>query len=184
MSHFGPVMIFLIDPSEVPSQLSSWEDAASLISARWDRWEKGEDADFVTSASRNWWHQHLLALLRRTFAIEGLEFTVREVSCLEKEEIRVAAQGLDELFRLVEAGRLLEKPDIYGDEYLDIFREDSVAAFHQARAMSEIKPYDAGFGAVVSFFAFLKSLRSVLLQAYRLDRPLLYVMPDFDGAGD
>ncbi len=180
MSHSIPVFIFLLGPAEIPASLSSWRDASALISERWDRrQQKGDTGDFVVSTSRNWWHQHLLHLLCGAYGIQGLEFAAREISCLGTEELQAADVALDELFRLLEARRMPEKWAML-KPYADILGPQMLAALRQAEAQPDIEQYDGGFDAAVSFFTFLKSLRTMVRTASQQGKSLLFIMVDFD----
>jgi len=177
------VFFFLIDPSETPSHLSSWEDAEDVISDRWNKREQaGNTQGYVLSASRNGWHQHLLHLICQAYGIQGLEFTAREIACLQKQGLLAGIAGLNRLFQIIQSQRLLDKLEMF-ELYSDILDQAYLAALHQAQIASEIEPYDTGFEAAVSFFTFLKSLKAVIETAYQADKFLLYVMPAFNEVG-
>jgi len=180
MSNSVSIHIFLIEPDEIPSQLSSWEDAADIILDRLNKREQeGDSFRSIESISVNWWHQHFLYLLCQAYDIQGLKFTAQEIACLRKEALQASDEGLDLLFQIIEAQRLFDKSDRF-EQYSDIFGVDYLSAFHQAESTSMIMQADWGFKAAVSFFAFLKSLKAMIEIAYRIDKPLLYVMPAFD----
>jgi hypothetical protein len=180
MSYSVSVNIFLIELDELPSHLSSWEDAADIILDRLNKREQEGDAfRSIESISVNWWHQHLLYLLCRAHGIKGLEFTAQEIACLRKEALQAGVEGLGQLFQIFEAQRLFDQSDRL-QQYADILGLDYLAAFHQAEVTSMINQADWGFHAAVSFFAFLKSLKAMIETAYRTDKPLLYVMPAFN----
>lgn len=180
MSHSVPVFIFLVAPSEVPVQLSSWQDASRLISERWDEWKQDRAAKhIVVSTSRNWWHQHLLYLICKENRISGLEFAGEEIRYLGTKELRAAREGLGELFELVTGHRLLADSPKF-ERYLDIVGPGYSAAFEQARAAAEVEQHDGRFDAAVSFFAFLKSLSEIVKYALQQEESLLFVMPSFN----
>ena len=123
MSYYSPVFFFLIDPSEMPSSLSSWHDAEPLISDRWDKRERqGEINSLVDSSSRNWWHQDLLRLICQAHGIEGLEFITQEIACLRKEALLNALQGFYQLFQVIETQAISQEihnyEDIWNSQYL------------------------------------------------------------------
>ena len=180
MGHSIPVFIFVIDPSEIPSPLSSWLDAQDFISKRWNQWDReGDSPGFLQSVSRNWWHQHLLSLLRQAYGIQGLEFTAREVACLRKEALLAADAGLVRLFQNLES-QDLPCVELDSEMYSDILGEDYLEAFHQAYVTQNVEQEDRGFEAAVSFFSFLKSLQAIIAEALRTSQCLLYLMPDFN----
>jgi hypothetical protein len=175
MSNSVSINIYLIEPDEIPSQLSSWEDAADIILDRLNRQE--EDVfQSIESISVNWWHQHLLYLLCQAYDIQGLGFTAQEIACLRKEALQASDQGLDQLFQIIEVQRLFDKSDRL-EQYTDILGLDYLAAFHKAESTSMITQADWGFQAAVSFFAFLKSLKAIIETAYRtVQTPLCYML--------
>ncbi len=180
MSNSVSIHIFLIEPAEIPSQLSSWEDAADIILDHLNKREQEGDAfRSIESISVNWWHQHFLYSLCQAYDIKGLEFTAQEIACLRKEALQVGDEGSDQLFQIIEAQRLFDQSDRL-QQYADILGLDYLAAFHQAEVSSMINQADWGLTAAISFFAFLKSLKAMIEIAYREDKPLLYVMPAFD----
>jgi hypothetical protein len=183
MGHTIPVFTFLVDPGGIPSHLLSWQDATDMISARYNQRVQEENLEgYVESASRNWWHQHLLFLICRAYDLKGLEFVTQEVACLQKEALFAGRAGLDRLFSIIESGSLLEKIEAF-ELYSDILDQEYLNAFHQAEIAAAIEPFDGGFQAAVSFFAFLKSLKTVIAEAYHTEQGLLYVMPSFNDLG-
>ena len=180
MSHSVSVFIFLIAPTEVPDEPSSWQDASQIISDRWEKWTQNTDAkDIVVSSSRNWWHQHLLHLICKEYGISGLGFAAKEITYLGTQELLAARDGLAKLFELVRGHQLSAEPPIF-QTYLDIVGPESSRAFERARATAKVEQYDAGFDAAVSFFAFAKSLSTIVSTALQQGKSLLFIMPTFN----
>ena len=180
MGYSISVLIFFIDPREVPERLSSYLDAADLIGDRLNGLKQEENTGgFVQSTSRNWWHQHLLYLMCKEYDIQGLEFAAQEIALLSTQELSVAEAGMDELFGRFDAHRLPEKLDMF-EAYADILGPQFFTAFETAQAVADVDQYDIGFEASISFCAFLKSLRHMIQLALQQNRLLLFVMPSFN----
>jgi hypothetical protein len=183
MGHYISVLICVIDPSETPSRLFSWEDAADVIDDRLNKWvQEGNTKGFLQSTSKNWWHQHLLHLICQAYDIAGLEFTAQEIACLRKQDLLAGDVGLSKLFQIIETQRLQDKLDMFGD-YSDVLDQGYLAAFHEAKIVADVEEYDGGFRAAVSFFSFLKSLKATTVEAYQANSFLLYIMPAFNDLG-
>jgi len=111
-----------------------------------------------------------------------LEFTTEEIACLQKEDLLAGNVGLSQLFQIIEAQRLLDRLDMF-EVCSNILDQEYLAAFHQAKFVSRIEPYDSGFRVAVSFFIFLKSLNAIIMEAYQTNKSLLYVMFAFKDLG-
>ena len=90
MGHHISVFYFVIDYSEIPTSMDSWIDVSDLLT----KYYESKDGLGYQSVSWNWWHQYALDDVCKGLGIEGLEFVVKEVVCLESIELRQAQEAL------------------------------------------------------------------------------------------
>ena len=176
MGHYSPVFFFLIDKQKLPQDLHSLDEAN--LDKIWDEAHYG----IWTVTSRNWSYQFALHLICEELKIFGLEFIVSESACLDDQGLKAASTAIEKLLLEI-AGRiptlsnnrnkdpiwwLHETP--FGEKFSsDVYRR----AFSEAQISYDVDDSNAdGYGSVVGFYSFLKSLQNALLEAIDTNRGL------------
>ena len=185
MSYFLPVYFIPVDRDEVPLRCETWSDVEPLIALRHS---KKDSTNLYVSTSRNWWHEDALGQICRGVKVAGLEFISEEIVLLEATQIQDAIDGLENILSLVQEG----VPDL-GEYEVDhgsvwwlkrasdtreFTKEEFVKAFELSAPVIDAKvEAEMGFGALVGFYTYLKSLKQSLQEAQGQNKLWLYVQP-------
>jgi hypothetical protein len=164
-------------------------DAERLIGDLYDK--DRSQTGFRSSVSRNDWHLDNLRRAAAALHSSAFDFLERDCACLDTPAVAKAAQALVAI--LAEASGGLEKMattctaeanEFFRNQHQDSPgidpREVHARAFLEASPAHELEwSGDAGYGACVGYFAFLKSLLVSLTDCLLTGRYLLYYHPPF-----
>ena len=172
----------------VPPSKRHWseDEAAQLVG---EGYEDREKSRLRSSVSRNWWHvANLLEAAAATDA-SALAFLNKPVACLDTPAVAQAIRVLTSVLAETSGGlaRLATTCTAEANEFFlreEASTPDADPAEAYTRAFLEAKPSydvewsgDAGYGASVGYFAFLKSLLVCLVECLTAGQYLLYYRP-------
>jgi uncharacterized membrane protein len=183
MGYEIPIFFVPIDPT---AREWSDTDAAQLIG---DSYNDRERTGLRSSVSRNWWHIANVREAALALNSSAFDFLEQPVACLDTAAIAKAIQTLAAI--LAEAsGGLKELATTCTAEASEFFlkkdtvdtdadpRKAYIRAFLEAKPSYDIEwSGDAGYGASVGYFAFLKSLLLCLTECLSAGKYLLYYRP-------
>ena len=136
------------------------------------------------------WHTYARGLISRYLQIDGLHFLQHEIVWLKDEEIQAALYAIDKFLALWENGIPELVPDKeeegsiwclrhYYDEKHNVKSfsvEEIRKAYTESKAVYENEDYvENGYGVLVKFFSFLKSVQATLQKCLILKKNFLYV---------
>jgi hypothetical protein len=176
-----PIFFIPVDPGD---RAWSREDAEQLIGDAYDT--EREKTGVRSSASRGGWHLRNVRQAASTLKLSALDFLERDLARLDTGEIAQAIQALSAILAEASSGAsdLATTCTAAANEFfVQIQRADTDANPKEAyaRAFLEAQPTydvewsgDAGYGAIVGYFAFLKTLLVCLVECLNSGKHLLY----------
>ena len=188
MSHYIPVFFFPVGDDEVPSSLDNWHSAEELFS---HKYENREESQMREVSSRNWWFQDTLHLICSGLKIEGLDFILKEIVCLDLDQLQQAKAGLDEVLDKIS----LNIPDLGPEieeintikylrrsfrkgKYKRYTRRQMRKQFEEAEPKFKVNNFtDIDYQSKVDFYSFIKSLQSCVEECLSSGKKMLYVQP-------
>ncbi len=183
MGYEIPIFFVPVTPSK-----RTWgeDEAAQLVG---DGYEDREKSGLRSSVSRNWWHVANVRRAASAIDSSALAFLDEPVACLDTAAVAQAIRTLTTILAEASDGlpQLATTCTAAANEF---FLQEETGAPHvdpteaYTRAFLEAKPSydvewsgDAGYGASVGYFAFLKSLLLCLVECLNEGQYLLYYRP-------
>lgn len=136
MSYYIPVMFTVCDESAIPSVLSTWHDAQSLMSSAM---EGTTGFPLHTATGTNWSQIEAIRTIKSLKNLPGLEFVDREITFVTGDNLQTARDSLYAVLQVCEPDILSTRDpvDVKTNELrIDCDVDDGLAEFLAAMVAS------------------------------------------------